>query len=363
MAVHQLKGPLCIIINASISEGQFPNSWKTGKITPIWKKKGARTDKEKYRPVSLLKSASKVLEIVINQQVLRYFEENHLLPKSQHGFRHMRSTFSAVAAMHETWLENKVKKGHSQAVTFFDLSAAFDTLSSDIFCSKIKLYGLNEKSISWFRSYLTNRQQVVMVEDAISEPLTINVGSPQGAILSPTIFIILISDIGLYTDSTIFGYADDTTSTISGNDIPMLVAKCEEEAKKIIDYMSINRLKANDDKTHVMMIKKGPSDEKLSFTIGNEVIQESDTEKLLGIHVASDLKWDTHLNKLHQKLRHSLFTLRRLKGLLPPHLLKKVADGIFMSQVRYGLPQWCCVTELKVPSSGTSSNLMELERN
>ena len=143
MAVHELKGPLCIIINASISEGQFPNSWKTGKITPIWKKKGARTDKEKYRPVSLLKSASKVLEIVINQQVLRYFEDNHLLPKSQHGFRQMRSTFSAVAAMHETWL----KKGHSQAVTFFDLSAAFDTLSSDIFCSKIKLYGFNEKSI------------------------------------------------------------------------------------------------------------------------------------------------------------------------------------------------------------------------
>ena len=159
MAVHELKGPLCIIINASISEGQFPNSWKTGKITPIWKKKGARTDKEMYRPVSLLKSASKVLEIVINQQVLRYFEENHLLPKSQHGFRHMRSTFSAVAAMHETWL----KKGHSQAVTFSDLSAAFDTLSSDIFCSKIKLYGFNEKSISWFRSYLTNRQQVVIV--------------------------------------------------------------------------------------------------------------------------------------------------------------------------------------------------------
>ena len=121
----------------------------------------------------------------------------------------------------------------------------------------------------------------------------------------------------------------------------MLVAKCEEEAKKIIDYMSINRLKANDDKTHVMMIKKGKSDEKLSFTIGNHVIQESDSEKLLGIHVANDLKWETHLDKLHQKLRHRLFTLRRLKEKLPPHLLKKVADGIFMSQVRYALPLYC----------------------
>ena len=36
-----------------------------------------------------------------------------------------------------------------------------------------------------------------MIEDVISDPVTINVGSPQGAILSPTIFIILISDIGL----------------------------------------------------------------------------------------------------------------------------------------------------------------------
>ena len=152
-----------------------------------------------YRPVSLPRSASKVLEIVVNQQVLRFFEENHLLPKSQYGFRSKRSTFSAVAAMHETWLNNKVKKGQTQAVTFFDLSAAFDALSSDIFCSKIKLYGFDEKSISWFRSYLTNRQQVVMIEDVISDPVTINVGSPQGAILSPTIFIILISDIGLYS--------------------------------------------------------------------------------------------------------------------------------------------------------------------
>ena len=51
-----------------------------------------------------------VLEIVVNKQVLNYFEQNHLLPKSRHGLRPMQSTFSAVAAMHETWLENRVKK-------------------------------------------------------------------------------------------------------------------------------------------------------------------------------------------------------------------------------------------------------------
>ena len=90
MAVDVIEGPLCIIINASISEGEFPDSWKIGKI---WKKKGSKRDKTMYRPVSLLISASKVLEIVVNQQVLRFFEENHLLPKSQYGFRFKRKTF------------------------------------------------------------------------------------------------------------------------------------------------------------------------------------------------------------------------------------------------------------------------------
>ena len=100
-----LKIPLWYIINSSIIEGEFPDSWKISKVTPIWKQKGSKKDKTNYRPVSNLKSASKVLEIIVNQQILRYFELNKLLPKSQHGFRPSRSTFTAVASMHEMWLK------------------------------------------------------------------------------------------------------------------------------------------------------------------------------------------------------------------------------------------------------------------
>ena len=58
-----------------------------------------------------------------------------------------------------------------------------------------------------------------MIGTTLSEEVTLNIGSPQGAILSPTCFIILISDIELWTDSKIHGYADDTTSTISGTNM------------------------------------------------------------------------------------------------------------------------------------------------
>ena len=95
-----------------------------------------------------------------------------------------------------------------------------------------------------------------MIGATLSEPLTTNIGSPQGAILSPTIFLILVADIGLWSSLTIHTYADDTTATAAGKNIEDLVNTCEEEAQKILDFMSVNKLKANDDKTHILVTRK-----------------------------------------------------------------------------------------------------------
>ena len=57
--------------------------------------------------------------------------------------------------------------------------------------------------------------------------------------------------------------------------------------------------------------------------------------------MTSDLKWEEHLKKLVAKLKFRLFTLRRLSKQLPNNLLKRVADAIFMSHVRYGLLLYC----------------------
>ena len=70
--------------------------------------------------MSLLKAVSKVIEKIVNKQVLNYMETNQLFPKSQHGFRAKRSTFTAVSSMHEQWIKNKESK-FNQAVAFLDL--------------------------------------------------------------------------------------------------------------------------------------------------------------------------------------------------------------------------------------------------
>ena len=70
--------------------------------------------------IKQFEGTSKVLELIVNKQVLNYFEDHQLFPKSQHGFRRKRSTFSAISTMHEEWIKNKEKKYH-QAVAFLDL--------------------------------------------------------------------------------------------------------------------------------------------------------------------------------------------------------------------------------------------------
>ena len=243
LAIDVITTPLTWVINSSLTSGEFPACWKSAKVSPIYKNKGSRYSKEFYRPVSNLKAISKVIEDIVNKRVLNFFEKNNLFPQSQHGFRQKRSTFSAVSVMHEKWLKNKESKSH-QAVAFLDLSAAFDTLSKDIVCQKLKCFGFDKTSINWFNSYLSDREQRVMIGSTISDPISLKIGSPQGAILSPTIFIILISDMELYCpEAQLCGYADDTSVTVEDKKLNIVKDKCESAVKKLLVYMAINKLR------------------------------------------------------------------------------------------------------------------------
>ena len=341
LAIDVITTPLTWVINSSLSSGEFPSCWKSAKVSPIYKNKGSKYSKEYYRPVSNLKSISKVIEDIVNRRVLNYFEKNALFPQSQHGFRRQRSTFSAVSEMHEKWLKIKETKSH-QAVAFLDLSAAFDTLSKDIVCQKLRCYGFDKTSVNWFNSYLSEREQRVMIGSTISKPITLKVGSPQGAILSPTVFIILISDMELYCpEAQLCGYADDTSVTVEDKSLNKVKQKCESAVQKLLVYMAINKLSCNDDKTHVLVMKHGLLKETLVFDIGEAKIEESKDEKLLGVWVSNDLKWSKHLEQLESKLRSRLYSLRKMEQKVPKSLLKSIADSIFCSILRYALGLFC----------------------
>ena len=123
-----------------------------------------------------------------------------------------------------------------------------------------------------------------MIGSTISEPTTLKVGSPQGAILSPTIFIILIADMELYCpEAQLCGYADDTTVSVAAKSLDIVKEKSESAVNKLLVYVAINKLSCNDDKTHVLVMKHGLIDRTITFEIGKAKVKESKDEKLLGV--------------------------------------------------------------------------------
>ena len=118
-----------------------------------------------------------------------------------------------------------------------------------------------------------------MIGSTLSEQTTLKVGSPQGSILSPTIFIILLSDIELWCPgATLCGYADDTSVTIIDKDMDKLKTTCEEKVNELLTYMAINKLAANDDKTKILVMRHGNNKEEQTFSIGDSKVEESKEE-------------------------------------------------------------------------------------
>lgn len=279
-----------------------------------------------------------ILERVVNEQIEKYMERHNLLGKNQHGFRGKRSTVSAILSMDNQWRED-ANKGKYTGILLYDLSAAFDCLDPEILSEKLKLYGFNEHSRKWVTSYLTGRKQIVKIGNSYSSPRTLPFGSPQGSCLSPMLFIILLADIEDWAnEADVFGFADDTTNSVSGDSVEEVDKKLEEEAIIILQFMASNNLVINPDKTGFLLYKpKKGNQEEQNIRVGSDVVVESPVQKLLGMKISADLNWSEHIQSVIKALNHRLFVIRRLKEVLPQKTLSIVGEAIFNSHIRYGL--------------------------
>ena len=139
--------------------------------------------------------------------------------------------------------------------------------------------------------------------------------------------------------------------------------------------MAINKLSANDDKTHILVVKHGRETREITFKVGDALVKESENEKFLGLWVKNDLTWTKHLSKLQDELLYRLFTLRKMEQVIPKSLLPSLADGIAVSILRYGLGIYCpvrindtdpeptCINSLKVIYNDIMRLLCNTRRN
>ena len=182
-----LKTPITHIVNLSITTSTVPKEFKIAKVKPLYKK-SKQTDVGNYRPVSILNIVSKVMEKAIYIQLENYLVQNNLLYKHQSGFRQSFSTDSCLIHLLD-FIKCQSSRGLYTGLVMLDLQKAFDTVNHDILLGKLKAMGL--ESVEWFRSYLSERSQVVNIGKTLSEPLDVTCGVPQGSLWVHFCFFVI----------------------------------------------------------------------------------------------------------------------------------------------------------------------------
>ena len=162
IAANIIGPSLTWIFNLSIKTGIYVDEWKKARVVPIYKS-GNRQKCENYRPISILPIISKILERSIFNQIYKFLNDNSLLSKYQSGFRQKNTTLTALIQMCHTLYEN-MDNGELNGVVFLDIRKAFDSINHTILLHKMKVqFGITNVELDWFSSYLTDREQVCLV--------------------------------------------------------------------------------------------------------------------------------------------------------------------------------------------------------
>ena len=333
--------PLSQIINESFQSGIFPDKMKLAKVIPLFKK-GCSVTASNYRPISLLSVFSKITEKVMYKRLYDFLEKHSILYSFQFGFRESHSINHALVSMTDT-IKNSLDNRKFGCGIFLDLQKAFDTVNHSILLMKLEKYGIRGPALEWFKSYLSDREQYVTVNGSSSSCLNVTCGVPQGSVLGPLLFLIFINDLPNSTSVLSFYlFADDTNIYFEAENLDKLQRIVNNELKKVKQWLDVNKLSLNSDKTN-FIIFKSPQHSSLgtaNIKIGNQPVKQSRYVKFLGVLLDENLSWKYHLSELSKKLARTCGMFFKIRHFLPFVVMICLYNSLFASFLQYGIVVW-----------------------
>ena len=248
-------------------------------------------------------------------RLLSFITKNNILYAFQFGFRKFHSPNLALIILVDR-ISKALENGDFVLGLFLDFSKAFDTVNHSILYKKLEFYGVRGLALKWFQSYLSEREQYVEYNNVYSDKDRIICGVPQGSILGPLLFLLYINDL-CNVSKKLFSllFADDSNMFLSGKDPDDLIRTMNEEMVKVIDWLQINRLSLNLNKTHFILFRRKRVRISLStdLIINNVKIDMIERTKFLGVMIDQNLSFQSHINYIKGKVARGIGILYKSK--------------------------------------------------
>jgi hypothetical protein len=136
---------------------------------------------------------SKVMEICVHNQLFNHISSE--LYNYQHGFIKGKSTCTQLLQFSDDIGRTLNATGKTD-VLYLDFAKAFDKVSHELLLYKLhSMYGIGGNLLRWFKSYLSDRYQRVLIDGSHSDWLPVTSGEPQGSILGQLLFLLYINDL------------------------------------------------------------------------------------------------------------------------------------------------------------------------
>ena len=285
---------------------------------------------------------SKVVEKVVYEQIETYLDEKKLLYDFQSGFRGRFSTDTCLIHLTD-FIKFEMDKGNLVGMVLLDLQKAFDTVDHGILLMKMEALGFNQDIIRWFRSYLSDRKQLVDVSGILSSSSTISCGVPQGSILGPLLFLIYVNDMSGAINNKLLLYADDSAILVADKKISTIESLLQNELEVISEWLVDNKLSLHLGKTESILFgskSRLRSQSNLRISCKGTQIESKEEVKYLGAVLEQCLSGETMVKSIVQKANARLKFLYRKQKFLNLHSKKLLVMSLIQCHFDYACSFW-----------------------
>ena len=329
------------IFNRIFSTGEIPNQWREALVIAIKKPEKLASDPNSYRPISLLPALGKVFERIVAKRLEFHLETKGYLSNSQCGFRKRLCTMDAIAR-YEINIRNALSSRGVCLSVFFDLASAFDSVWHIGLLYKLAGCGIEGKVLQFIREYLQDRTIRLFHNGKYSTRQAIASGVPQGSVLSPLLFNVMIRDIPNLEGVQCTKFADDIAIYVWGKQLRDVKIKCQAAINKMASWASKWGLEISIDKTKAMMHTLQRNKHTI-LTLNGKNIEFVKRKKFLGMVLdAPVLSWSKHIEEVQTKVAKGvniMYSVSHRNWGVDREMLTRLYKAIVRARMDYG----CCL--------------------